>query len=369
MGVIGMKADTAKKSVQSDQNRNISRKKIPPSELSLFCHETAIILKSGIALSEGMSILSREGTYRHLDNTICCIARDIDEGNSLYDLLSNSGVFPDYLLYMTKVGEVSGNLDIVMEYLAEYYDKVDKYNNRIRNAVTYPIILSGLMACVILLLITKVLPMFNDILESLGGEIPPATRLITNAGRIVAGSLPIILGAAALLFIVLPFYFKTDAGKIKLDEWKLKVPVLRRLYNRILAARISLGMSIMLKSGIDSKQAVSLVTGIADNSFAADNLKKVNAELAKGCDLAEAFSETGIFPALFIKMLSLGSKTGNIENTLKKAAEIYENEVDNILNKMAASVEPILVILLSVVIGIILLSVMIPLISIMSSIG
>ena len=349
--------------------RNYRKGKLPMAELALFCRETGVILKSGIPLAEGMQLLVTEGTYRYLKDPVKLMASYTDQGRSFSEAMENSGVFPDYLLQMVKTGEITGNLDSVMEYLSNFYEKRDLLQRKIRSAVTYPLILSVLMAGVILLLIFRVLPMFNEILESLGGEVPQSARIITRGGMFLKQHLLLVLGGLLGIVLLAGVYAATPAGKRTMDRAKLKLPGLRRIYARILSARIGLGMSIVLGSGLGPEKAMAMVEGITGNSYVDALVRKGGDRVGSGEKLENVFAGMNLFPGLFIRMVALGNRTGELDQMLRKIADIYETEVDGMLQKITSAIEPLLVVVLSGVIGIILLAVMLPLIGIMSSIG
>ena len=361
-----MKTDT-------DRSKSRDRTKISgkasPQELARFCHETAIILKSGIPLVEGLDMLQKEGGYRSLKGAVVLLGEQVARGGSLASALKDSGVFPPYLASMAEMGEVSGNLDSVMAYMALHYEKMDQYGRKVRAAVTYPLVLAILMAGVILLLLVQVLPMFNDILASMTGEIPAPARILTGIGRTASAILPYAAGIALFVMILGIILIRTETGRRIWDGWKLKLPLLRNIYPRILASRIGLGMSVMLKSGLSMEQAMERISGVTGNRYAAEVLEKARDDVTGGSGLTEAFAKTGLFPALFIRMMSMGGKSGELEGMLAKAAYIYEQEADSLIQRLTSSIEPLLVIILSAVVGMILLSVMLPLISIMASIG
>jgi type IV pilus assembly protein PilC len=343
--------------------------KVKPLELSLFCYQMSIILRSGIQISEGLTMLSDEVSDKHLRDALESMSRDIENGYSFYSSIENQDIFPGYMKAMVMIGEKTGSLDNVMDYLSHYFERNDRLNQKIKSAVTYPLILAGLMAGIILLLILKVLPMFNDILEAVGGEMPSVTKVMLDISIGIKDNLLIIFGILVVLMVIVYFIIKTPFGRNRMDILRINLPFVGGISKKIYAARFSMVMSLLVKSGIDHDDALDMVKDVIGNDYAAAKITECREMILVGKDIREAYSQVGIFPGLFLKMINIGYRTGEMDSMMSKISKIYENDVDNSLNRAASVIEPALVIVLSLVIGVILLTVMLPLINIMSSIG
>lgn len=343
--------------------------KLSSSELSVFCYQMALILKSGMPVMEGMQLLSEEMIDSRLKAATDEMYQDIKKGFPFHIALEKHAIFPSYMVNMCKIGELSGSLDNVMELLSSYYERTDKMSRRIKSAVTYPLILAGLMSGVILLLVFKILPMFSEILTSIGGELPVVTSIMIDIGIFMKRYLFVLLMLIAALAILTYFYSRTSKGRAALDKLWFEFKLTRHVFQKISVARFCMGMSLLLKSGFGYEEALDTVQGIVGNTHIANKLAECRAMMKKGTDLIQALSETGAFPKLVVRMMNIGYKTGELDSTMSKIANIYENEVESSLQRLTAAIEPALVIILSLVVGFILLTVMLPLINIMSSIG
>jgi type IV pilus assembly protein PilC len=343
--------------------------KLKSIELSIFCYQMSLVFKSGIPLVEGMPLVTDEMTDPRLVAALKAIHAEVERGQLFHLAMSRHPIFPQYMVRMIRIGETTGTLDDVMDHLSVYYDKDDKLGRRIRTAVTYPVILIALMTAIILLLFIKILPMFDTILRSVGGEMPGVTRALMDISAFLSAyGLWVLLVVAALA--ALPFVLRAiPAGRMFLDANKLRLPFVKSLYQKIYTARFSLGMSLMLKSGVGSEDALELIRDVVGNVVVAGRIERCRKSLKEGMDSTEAFTSIGIFPKLFVRMLNIGFRTGGLDSIMAKLSEIYDSEVDGALSKLTSAIEPTLVIVLSLVVGVILLTVMLPLISIMSSIG
>lgn len=339
------------------------------AQLSILCYQMSLVFKSGISLLEGMTLLSEEMEEPQLRAVLENVNKELAGATRIYEAFEVQGVFPDYMIKMIQIGEFSGTLDEAMEHLCEYYEKIDHLNKRLQSAVTYPVLLMALMVGIVGLLFVKVLPMFKDILQSVGGEMPVLTRYIMDLSEGLKANGLYILGTLIVLLTTAVFYFKSPKGKTLADQLKLNLPFFKRIYVKIYAAKFSETMAMLLKSGISYTESLQMVSGIVGNVHLEAKILEYQKEVALGSDDEDSFRKIGIFPNLLVRMIKIGYKTGELDTIMKKVSKIYETEVDRALNRATKTVEPVLIIILSLVVGVVLLTVMLPLISIMSSIG
>jgi type IV pilus assembly protein PilC len=199
--------------------------------------------------------------------------------------------------------------------------------------------------------------------------MPGVTRAMLNISTGIKNYSFIILAVLIVITLAIYLFIKTSDGRKVIDKWRVNAPLIRDITRKIYAARFSMVMSLLVKSGIEHDDALDMVRDVVGNTFVAYKISECKKMISEGVDLREAYAGTGIFPSLFSKMINIGYKTGEMDSMMAKISGIYENDVDNSLNKAASVIEPVLVIILSVVVGIILMTVMLPLINIMSSIG
>lgn len=351
------------------ENRNARKNTLDNIELSLFCQQMALVLKSGIPPIEGVPLIAEEMTQPRLKKALDEIGRDITQGSNFYEALRAQSLFPEYLVAMTQLGEKTGMLDRVMDNLSKYYDRDYRLQKKFRSSITYPIILMVLMLGVILLLILKILPMFANILSSLGGEMPQVTTLLLTFGLGLIQAGPIILGILAVLILGAIAYGRSDAGGLYYDRLKIQLPYIGKLYKKVSAARFSHGMALVLRSGMTFEEGLDAVGQIIGNRFVKAKIIEAGDRIRAGETPADAFAHLGLYPNLFVRMMRIGHKTGELDQMMGKISDVYDEEVEDSLNMLANAIEPILVIILSVIVAVILLAVMLPLINIMSTIG
>lgn len=347
--------------------RSTSPKQLSNTELSSFCNQMALILKSGISSIEGVSIMLEESTNASEKAILQTIYDTLLETGSFFKALEASMVFPSYLLHMAEIGEQTGRLDDVMKSLALHYEREENISRSIRSAVTYPLIMICMMTAVILILITKVMPIFNQVFAQLGQEMTGFSRALLSMGTAVnrySGVLITIL----VVCIVLGFYFaKTKSGRKVFASFSNYIPALRRLREKTSSCRFADCMALTLSSGLNPDYCTELAQNLIEDERFREKIANCRQMMSEGVELSAALTRSGIFSGVYGRMTNLASHTGGLDTVMKEIAQKYEEEIDNRLTSMISILEPTLVIILSVIVGIILLSVMLPLMGIMSS--
>ncbi|MGI6627014.1 MAG: type II secretion system F family protein [Bacillota bacterium] len=357
-------ACTGKTSVES---HTAPAREATSSQLAWFCYQFGLALKAGLPAVEAISLIG-EGDWR-FGEILSHIAEDIDEGMRLHQAMGKQNIFPPYLVNMVKIGEATGTLDKAMESLAAYYEREHNLRNAIKDALTYPLILICMVSVVVLVLTSKILPIFNDILISIGAEMPGITRALMHAGFFIGNNLLWLAGTFLALILAAWAWNLTPEGKKKLARLKVESGISGRIFQKIYTARVAAVMSHVLESGLSMDNALEMSAEVVGNEYMAERIKFCRQKNQEEMDLTKCFDLAGVFPREFVNMIRVGHKTGNIHSMARKIAGTYEEEVDKSLQGIVSTIEPSLVVILSVVIGIVLITVMLPLMQIMSSMG
>ncbi len=346
-----------------------TKRKLSNAEIASFCDQTAIILDAGVSAVEGMRILLSDTKDEAGKDIIRIILSSCEKGEYLWIGMNKTGVFPDYVINMVRLGEESGCTDNVMRSLADYYEREDIIAENIKSALRYPLIMIGMMMVVILVLIIKVLPIFNQVFIQLGSEITGFARSLMSLGDTLKDYALVFVIILGVILLVILFASKTRVGK-KISSGILSVfPVTRGFYEQVAAGRFASGMAMTLGSGLDTYRSIELVSKLVENKTVEAKVLSCKDMIQKGDNLAEAVVKNKIFSNLFAKMIAVGFKTGNVDVVMKKIADNYEKETGDRLYRIISVLEPTLVIVLSLIVGLILLSVILPLMGIMSTIG
>lgn len=344
--------------------------KLPKEELIIFTRQLALIIDSDVSIFEGLELIKNKSDNKNLKDVIEAILNDLHMGNSLGDAIKAQKVaFPQFMMNMISIGEQSGDLTSTLEQVANAYDREMETNNKVRSAVTYPIILSVLMFGVILLLVLQVLPMFNEILTSLGGEMPAMTKAIISISLFIGKYLWLFVTIIVVLVVAYQMYKRTPNGREAIDRLQFKLPIIKDIHASLAAVRFSRNLSVLIRSGISMSIGMEMIEPIMNNSYVQKRIAKAREALNQGSPADRVIESLDLFPWVLVKLFSVAQTTGHMDTMLEKAADVMEKETETRLERLTTVIEPVLIIFLSVIIGIILISVILPIISIMNAIG
>lgn len=346
-----------------------SGKLLSAAELSAFCEQIALILKAGIPVQEGIAIMVEDNRNAKGVEILQQIQEQTELGASLRESLEKADAFPKYMLDMVAIGEQSGRLDEVMDALVLYYERSEAISKNLRSAVTYPILMIVMMLVVIGILIMKVLPIFAQVFEQLGSQLSPFSQGILHLGGLMNQYAVVILVVLGVIVLVLAGLRFTKGGAALYAKLFRSFPGTRKLAAKISAGRFASAMSMMLSSGLDVDQSLEMASALVDDSNIQSKIAVCQEHIAQGESFSDALTQTNIFSGVYSRMVSVGFKTGSVDGVMRKIADRCEAEVDDQIGSMISVLEPTLVAVLSLIVGMILLSVMLPLMGIMTSIG
>ena len=344
--------------------------KLGKSERILFSRQLALALNSDISITEGLDIIRSKSDDAVLVKALEEMSAKIYMGYSFGDAIKEQEeVFSSFYVNMAVIGEESGNLAGILEQVAQTYERDVATVKKVKQAVTYPLILTCLMFGVIVLLITEVMPMFDRVLKSLGGEMPAVTKTILQIGLFLKVYGWVILAVLVILAIGISYYKKTEKGKRFFDKMKFYIPIQRELTSSLLAARFARNLGLLLKSGVPVNKALEMIQAVIASDFLATKIEAGIADVNEGKGLDEVIEKLDLFPNLLNKLFAVGTATGQMDNALLRAADEMDRDVDDKLIRLTSVLEPLLIIVLSVIVGVILISVVLPVITIMNNIG
>lgn len=339
---------------------------IPSADLALFCSQIGMLLRSAIPMDDGLRAIGEtlSGQGRQL---LTQLETEYSSTYSLSEALEKSGAFPDYLVKMVGIGERSGKLEEVMDALTRHYERDSRMKDQLRHSVRQPIVSVCAMTIVVVVLVWKVLPLFREVLSSLGsvsGAVSSMVNIGTWVGVAVLALLALLLAGTAVgaLFLRLG-----KGGWITRLFSKIK-PV-RRTMEKLSAARFASVMAMLLSSGYQLEEALEFAAGILPDAGSALKVRRIKKRMEEGEAFPKAVQEEGIFPGLYSRMVEIGFRTGALDTVLEKLAGVYEEEANDAVQSLLGTIEPLLVGFLAVSVGAILFSVMLPLLGVMSSIG
>lgn len=336
-------------------------KKVKLKDLSIFCRQFYTMLDAGVPMTNCLHILGSQMENETFRKTIVDIEDKVNTGSTLSSAMKyHEDVFPELLVSLVEAGETSGNLDSIMLRMSSHYENQYKMNNKIKNAMIYPIILSIVAIAVLVVIMTFVLPTFTGIFEESGTSLPWSTRFLIGMSSFFRNHFIMIIIAIAGIVIAVKYYNKTEQGKITTSKLKLKLPILKKLNGKIVTSRFTRTLSTLLASGITLAQALPIVSSSLGNRLAQSAVDDIREKVMVGETLNSSIKETGLFPDMLSSMVKIGEESGSLDDILNKTADFYDEEVDTQLQATVALMEPLLIVIMGVVIGFIIISIMLP---------
>lgn len=342
--------------------------KIQAEELSGFCAQLAMMLNSGMALYDGMEYLVQ--THRSSPNAGAyeALRQAVIQHGSLYAAMKEEESWPYYLVEMVGIGERTGRLEEVLNGLSEYYGREDRIRRAVINAVTYPLVLGVMMLLIMLIMIIKVLPVFQRVLGNFGVDMTDSGNAMMRLGVGIGWVMLIAVAVVVLVTLVCCLLIKIGYRNQVLRVLRKVFPPLRHIGARIASARIASVLSMMISSGFPLDEALEMVARVIDDEMAQQQIARVRERVAQETSFEDALSEAGLFDEFYTGLIRMSCVAGCVDVTMAKVAAEYENRVENDINNLVSIIEPSLVAVLSIVIGAVLLSVMLPMAGIISSI-
>ena len=344
-------------------------KALNSSEISSFCRQMSLLLRAGIAPQDGVDILLEDTPDKSAQKILTSLAQVLHSGEKFHVALEMSGVFPEYVVHMVNIGEESGNMDVVMESLADYYDREENIESSIKSAVSYPLIMVFMMLIVVLVLITKVLPIFEQVFAQLGTSMTGFAQSLLNLGNAL-NRYSIVMVMILVLFAACFFYFtKAVNGRENFRKLLKAFGPTKKLMSDIETERFASGMVLTLSSGMDTYEGLSLVKKLVSDDAMKEKIEECRNLLLDGDSFPEALQKSGLFSSFYSQMISVGFRSGSMDQAMKQVSERIESGTRKRIYALISVLEPTLVIILSLIVGMILLSVILPLMGIMTSIG
>lgn len=345
----------------------MNRNKLSSGEVAAFCEQMAYMVGAGISVQEGLMIVEDDLKNETGAQLVHEMLETVESGRTLGEALKASGRFPDYMVHMVEIGEASGRLEHVLGSLCTYYERQESLNKSIRSAVTFPLIMIAMMIAVILVVIIEVLPVFENVFHQLGGEMSGFVQGLMQFGGAVSQYAVVIIIVVAAIIAVFVVLRGTKRGRAALSG--IYERMFRKTASAVASGRFASAMALMLGSGMDVDEALKMALTLNENPGTHKKILLMQELMSEGMGFADAIVKAGMFSGLYEKMITVGFKTGTLDVVMQKIAVQYEEEADRRMNGVVSALEPTLVAVLSLIVGMILISVMLPLMGVMSAIG
>lgn len=343
--------------------------KVGNRELAMLCEHLAVMLKIGMPLLQGFGMSIKRCENRTLERTLKQVAAHLEDGMSLAAALKlYPKVFPPLMTSMVAAGEVSGRLEEVLSRIAAHLQKDYELRENIKSAVFYPAVVLTIAVLSAVVLLTLVVPRFVSLLDNMTLPVPFVTRCVIRCGELFSNYW--YLAGLLLLGLIAgcQWFAGTERGRLARDRIALKLPVCGPVIRQLIIARFSWSLGMLLRSGVPVLQSLDVVKNIASNRVVRQYVEEAQNSIKKGESMARPLEQSGFFPPLVTKMIAAGEETGTIGKSLEKIADYYEKEAAEKVKRLAALLEPVLVVCVGSIVGLVMLSVILPLFGIINHI-
>ncbi|WP_366922510.1 type II secretion system F family protein [Metallumcola ferriviriculae] len=363
--------DINKKKVSNRQfSIKLPARRISSRDLSVFARQLATMINAGLPLLNALDICTKQLDNDKLRDVLSVVAEDLESGSSFAEALKkHDKLFPTLFINLIEVGEMGGVLDEVLEQLAVNYEREHDIREKVKSAMTYPAVVLIIALVAIIFLLTFVLPTFTAMLTDLGAELPLPTKIVIGTSNVLRRFWYLL----PLLFIGLPLIFynaiRQNPGKMYWHRLLLRVPVAGSLHKLTVISRFCRSLGTLVRGGVPVLQALEVVKKTAGNSVVEAGLSRAQDFIREGQGMVKPLKDTGVFPPMVIQMIQVGEETGTLDDLLERLSVFYDREVDEMVSRLSTIIEPILIVLLGGIVGFIIISIMLPMFSMVDAIG
>lgn len=336
------------------------------TDLATFTRQLSTLLTAGLPLLRGLNILTEQTANARLKDIIGTLIKDIQGGLPLSGALGKHHEFDRIYVNMVKAGEAGGVLEVVLDRLATFAEKDLELRTKIRGALTYPAVMGLVAASVVTFLLVFVIPTFTKMFGDVGVALPLPTQLVVAASTIITNYWYIVVAALAALATVYRQMQRTAAGRLRLDAAKLRLPVFGLLNRNVATARFTRTFGTLLAAGVPLLQTLEILRDVAGNEVVSRAVEKVAASVTEGESIAKPLHEARVFAPMVTHIIAVGEETGALETMLEKLADQYEMVVDETVAALASLIEPLMIVVMGGVVGLIVTALFFPMFDIIA---
>lgn len=339
-------------------------KKPTARDLSVFCRQFVSMTKAGVTIVEAMKMLVEQTENKALKKATEAVRAGLEKGESLaFSMREHPKIFPKMLVSMVTAGEASGSLDVAMERMSVQFEKTSKNQGLMKKALIYPIIVGLVALAVIAVMLMIVIPSYAEMFETLEAQLPLITVVVLSISSFVQEKWFGIVITVLLAVFIIKAYLTTDSGQHLWAEIQFRIPVVKNLVVKTSSANMARTLGTLLAAGIPLVEAVDITANTMNNVLVKEALLEAKEHIMMGVPLSEPLKESGIFPAMVYHMMKIGEEAGNTEEMLTKLAQYYDEEVEIAVQSLMAAMEPLIIVVLALIVGVLVISVILPMMS------
>lgn len=341
-----------------------------PRDLSVFCRQFVSMTKAGVTIIDALKMLGEQTENKKLQKAIVGVRVDVEKGEPLAEAFAkHPKVFPNLLVSMTQAGEASGSLDVAMERMAAHFEKAAKTKALIKKAMIYPVVLIVVAIAVMVVMLVVVIPSYTGMFNDLGTELPTITKIMVAASDFLKAYWYMVLAAVVAVIVLLKMYSKTNSGKHVFGKMALLIPAMKNLKQKEASSMMARTLSTLMAAGVPLTEAVGIVSNTMQNIWYKEALLDVKDQITLGVPLSQPLETCGLFPPMVYHMTRIGEESGNTEDMLTKLADYYDEEVEMAVQSLMAVMEPMIIIVMAVIVGVMVFAILSPMMSLYDSIG
>jgi type IV pilus assembly protein PilC len=355
--------------IESEAKFEILSKKVKKKDLAVFCRQFYTMLDAGINIVNSLDILSAQTENKTLKKAISDVAENVQKGVTLSEAMKmHPKVFPTILINMVEAGEVSGNLDTILERMAVHFEKENKTENKVRSSMVYPIVLMIVSVVVVIFMLIFILPTFVGMFEGSDTPLPLPTQILIGLSDFLQSYWYIFIGIVALLVFGITSYINSENGRRLYDGIKLKLPIIKGTTVKIVTSRFTRTLSTLMSSGIPLLRSMEVVSRVVNNKVVEDKLISGIEDIRRGVPLSRMIKDIEIFPPMVDSMVKIGEESGALDDILLKTADFYDEEVDTALTRLTSMLEPLMIVFMALIIGFIVIAMYLPMFEVINTI-
>lgn len=344
----------------------LKMEKVKLKEMAVFSRQLSVLIDAELPLIQSLTILAEQTKNKYFKRVITTVREDVEAGSTLNQAMRKfPKAFDDLYCNLVSSGEQSGSLDIMLRRLSEYIEKVVRLRSKVRQAMIYPVAIVVFAVLVAIFLLWKVIPVFASIFTELGAQLPALTAFIVGLSQFVQKYiLFIFIGIIALVF-GFRYFRRTKQGRWMTDRWILKIPLFGELLRKVAISRITRTLSTLVSGGVPMLESLKITSSTANNVLLEAAVMEARQKVSEGQSLTDSLRQTGHFPFMLTQMVSVGEATGTLDEMLSKLADFYDEEVDAAVASILSVMEPILLIGVGGLVGTLVISMYLPIFSLM----
>lgn len=344
----------------------------PPGlkQVAVFSKQLATLINAGVPLVQSLAILQRQVDNKTFETVLKKVRGDVESGTPLSEALQqHPKVFSRLFINLVRAGETSGTLDTVLERIADFQEKQLALQGKIKSALTYPAVVLVFALGITYFLLTTIVPQFASILTQLNAPLPFITRMLMAVSDFLRSSGLFIFLIVGVIFFAYRWYYRTPKGRYVIDDIKLRLPVFGNLIQKSAISSFARTFGLLISSGVNIIESLEITKGTANNAIVEETIDNAKNVVISGDQMSSSLATSKVFPPMVVSMVAIGEETGSLDNMLGKVADFYDREVDEAVDSLTAAIEPMMIVFLGGIVGLIVAGMFLPMFSIIGALS